>query len=359
MTNKTVFLTKKGLKNLRKEVAKLKRDKQHLEKILRNMDKVDNREVFYVRSERLNQLAAIVEMATKYANKSTQAEQSAANDVDIVFVLSESFTDPLLFKDYYPLSRDPIPFTRQLMADYPSTWLNVSEYGGGTANVEFEALTGLSSVFDYGTSFYNASLSKRTNFPSLVQNLKDRGYQTSALHAYYEEMYKRNLVYPNIGFEEFTGVESMKYTDMLEDNQFVSDQAIFRELIERLDQKSDQAKFEFVITMQNHVPYDALYDLGERFQIQDGEEKHWFLENYLRGLEYTDQALQELVAKLDKRERKTLVFFWGDHLPGYGVFQAVKDNDPELSQKVPLIIYSNFDLPEINLAEISPNYLSH
>lgn len=302
----------------------------------------------------------IAQLVTKYAvDLATDVDMSESDEVDIIFVLSESLTDPLLFQDYYPLRRDPIPFIRQLMDKYPSTWLNVSEYGGGTANVEFEALTGFSSVFDHGTSFYNASLAKRPDFPSLVWNLKRRGYQTGALHAYHAEMYKRNIVYPNLGFDDFVGLERMKHTDKLERNPYVSDQAIFRELLERLDQNPDQPKFEFVITMQNHVPYDALYDLGERFQVQDGEEKHWFLENYLRGLEYTDQAVQELITALDHRQRKTLVFFGGDHLPGYGVFQQVKDQDPDLSQKVPFIIYANFDLPIASLDELSPNYMPH
>lgn len=58
-TNKTVFLSKKGMKELRKEIAKLEREVQDAYASLREIDKTDTHEGRLVRIEKLSQIEMI------------------------------------------------------------------------------------------------------------------------------------------------------------------------------------------------------------------------------------------------------------------------------------------------------------
>ena len=61
---------------------------------------------------------------------------------NIIFLQMESFVDPTIVKDV-EYSEDPIPFFRKMMRSNTSGYITVPAVGAGTANVEFEAMTGI------------------------------------------------------------------------------------------------------------------------------------------------------------------------------------------------------------------------
>ncbi|MDO4870969.1 MAG: sulfatase-like hydrolase/transferase [Candidatus Saccharibacteria bacterium] len=303
----------------------------------------------------------ICQIVQKYQPVLTELKQKTPTEpINIVLILSESLTDPMLFQDYYAFKQDPIPFTHWLQQNRPSGWLTTTEYGGGTANVESDVLTSLSSTFNNNTTPFTHFLPKIKNFPSLASTLKSFGYSTSALHNYTPQMYKRHLVYPNIGIDNFYDISSFSHTQAIDRNTYDSDSSFFATLLEHLQQNSEQPKFINGITMQNHAPYDNIYNLTTQWTEQDNlsDDEYNRLENYLTGINYSDQALQQFYRQLQQINQKTLVLIYGDHLPGSGVFSRVAEADQELAHLTPIITLANFDLKFKNFDKISANYLA-
>lgn len=299
----------------------------------------------------------IVDKYQPSSDKTTTPDQQPVN---LVLILSESLTDPGLFQEYYSLKNDPISFVHWLQQNQPSGWLAGSEYGGGTANIESDLLTSMSTMLNNNTTPFTNFLPKISNFPSLANTLKLFGYQTSALHNYDPQMYKRNLVYPNIGIDKFYSLDDFAQTSTIDRNTYDSDESFFATLLEHLRREPQQAKFINGVTMQNHAPYDDIYDLStqwaERGELSDGDYNR--LENYLTGINYSDQALRKFYSDLQQLEQKTLVVVYGDHLPGSNVFQRVAEVDSKLAHLTPIVTLANFELDFELFGELSANYLA-
>lgn len=277
--------------------------------------------------------------------------------VNIVYVMSESFIDPSLGKHIYDYGKkDPIPYTHKLLKKHTSGWAASSEYGGGTANVEFEALTGFSNFF-LNTIPYSSLVSGNNAIPSLPRYLSQYGYSTIALHPYKTTMYKRNSVYPTLGFKKFKGEDDFKYKDTLEKSPYISDESAFKQTIDEL-KESENPAFIHLVTMQNHMPYENIYE-NNPFSVtaknNNTEEAHK-IEGYLRGINYSDNAMKNFIASLNKLNEKTIVVFWGDHWPGiYGDVFGNYQNEHDI-RRTPLLVYSNFENEKVKLGTQSLNY---
>ena len=297
----------------------------------------------------------IVDQYKEQAAKNNQERSILNGDIDFVFIMSESFANPKQFESEYPLTKDPIPFTQKLMSKTSSGKMFGSEYGGGTANVEFEVLTSFTGVFNPGLSYYNAFASKDKTFPSVVKYFNDNQYKTVAIHAYDGNMYKRNIVYDNFGFSKFVNSGKMKYQDRLERSEYISDEAIFNEVKDTLD-TDEKSKFVFAVTMQNHASWDGKYDLKTNFlQSTNSDNKNSESENYLQGLNYSDQALEKFIDYINNRKRKTMLVFWGDH--NVNIFNKFMEKNSKLAYQTPLFFYSNFNIDKEDLGEMSANYI--
>ena len=284
------------------------------------------------------------------------------DDINIVFVMSESFIDPSLGKTVYDYgSTDPIPTTRKIMQTNSSGWAASSEYGGGIANVEFEALTGFSNYF-LNTIPYSGFVSHIQGFPSAVSFYNQNGYNTTALHPYGKTMYKRDLVYPNLGFNTFKSLEEFKYTDKIDNSQYASDKASFDQVLYELEDTS-APHFIHLVTMQNHMPYDPGIYAENNFKVSGHEEDRTEadkVETYLTGINKSDQALADFIDQLEDSDQKTVVAFWGDHWPGiYGDMFGEGEDGLDV-HRTPLFIYKNFETKEArqDLGTISLNYLT-
>ncbi|GAA4694621.1 alkaline phosphatase family protein [Nocardioides nanhaiensis] len=238
-------------------------------------------------------------------------------DTNVIVILSEAFSDPTRLAGF-ELAEDPIPRTRATMAGTTSGSMLAQLYGGGTANMEFEALTGQSlKLFSPQLNTpYQQLVADHVTYPSAVGWLADT-HRRIAVHPYFTGMYKRNKVYDTLGFEEFVHDTTMQRSDKLEDGDFISDQSAFDEVLHQVE-RSDDPLLVNLVTMQNHVPMSGSYhdpvDVAgvEKDQAQP-------IGAYARGLSYTDAALADLLDSLESQEERTVVVFYGDHQPGiYG-----------------------------------------
>ncbi len=313
--------------------------------------------------------ANIIKIVNKYTQQAAQinAERQNLNDINVIFIMNESFTDPNDYTKYYPLDKNPLPFTRSLMANTTSGRITSSEFGGGTSNVEFEALTGLSNVFNNGNMPFNNHLSKTPNFPSLVQIFNNYNYQTIAIHPYKKEMYKRNLVYDNLGFDNFIDQDKMTYVDSIGQtcsidktssrDCFISDQANYQEIIKLLNE-TKQPLFIHNVTMQNHASYQDKYELSGFTHQIGNDEAFNNRANYLEGLNHSDQAMKNLINQIKQLDKKVVVVFWGDHLPASNIFGKVLTDNYHLAHQTPFFIYTNFKTANTKV-DNSANYIQN
>ncbi|HRM19036.1 MAG TPA: LTA synthase family protein, partial [Trichococcus flocculiformis] len=229
----------------------------------------------------------------------------ALPETNVIYIMNESFADPLELVGL-DLQTDPIPFTRALMDTSYSGELLSQGYGGGTANIEFEALTGFSmEPFAANiTTPYTQFLSSRDNFPSIVSRLEQAGFRTTAIHPYNTTMYKRLENYEALGFDTFLYEDTMANTAKLDTNPYISDAAAYAEITAIL-KASAEKDFIHLVTMQNHTPYQDKYTaIPSAAETGIASQS---IRNYLQDLQYSDQALAELLATLQEWDEPTIV----------------------------------------------------
>ncbi|MFQ7235774.1 MAG: LTA synthase family protein [Enterococcus hulanensis] len=284
-----------------------------------------------------NYSAAAVKKVTKeYQNKTKEATDEKPN---IVYVMSESFSDPGRLDGVEIFGGDPLQDYRAVANKTYSGQMLSQNYGGGTANIEFEALTGFSmELFNAQmTTPYTMLVPEFHSFPSLVGTLKGRGYETTAIHPYNTSMYKRKDVYKTFGFDQFLDESTMKHTDKIENNPYISDEAAYQEIFDHLE-KNKKPQFLHLVTMQTHMPYENKYnDLTYGVQGDNSSA----VRSYLQDIAYSSEALKAFLEKLDDLPERTLVVFWGDHLPGIYSDAIQEENQGHQLHETEFLMYDN------------------
>ena len=293
-----------------------------------------------------------------------ETEATPAEELpDIIVIMNESFADFSVLGSQLRTNCPVTPFLDSLTENTVRGYALSSVFGGTTANSEFEFLTGFSMAsVPEGACPYQQYINAPTF--SLAQLLESYGYRTFATHPYIASGWNRPAVYPRLGFGEMTFDEDYPYEDLI--REFVSDREMYRYVLDAMEQRQDQPLFLFGITMQNHGDY--IYS-GENYtasvSLEGYEMAHPMAEQYLSLLRESDRALETFLAELEKRERDTVVLFFGDHFPQVeGDFFEEVHGGPfeDLSQqmlqyKVPFFVWANYDIPEQTVACTSLNYL--
>jgi phosphoglycerol transferase MdoB-like AlkP superfamily enzyme len=303
--------------------------------------------------------AVMAELTDRYSARAqvlnSGRDADALNGVNVVLVLSESFTDPLRVS---PLrfAEDPIPFVRQLSSRIKAGQTLATNYGGGTANMEFAALTGQSLVqFTPQTNTpYQQVVPQFKTYPSAARLFSSMGHRTVAIHPYSSEIYMRDVVYASLGFEAFLSEDAFRGTSS--HTRFTPDADAFDEVLRQIQTHDDPA-FINLVTMQNHVPYQDQFDDPVRVLGASDDDEANAVGNYARGLRLTDSAVQDFLADLSSSSEKTVVLFYGDHHPSVWSEATRQDVEPRVLREMPLFVWSNFgeDEPE-SLPTTSANY---
>lgn len=243
-----------------------------------------------------------------------------AEPFDVVVILSESFFDARIL-DGVTFSENPLKNYDRLRKSNRcySGSLYTTAIGGGTVRPEFGVLTGLTC--DYVPSIPTPYRYITQDISTYVSNYRDAGYNTIALHPYNKKFYSRDSAYGHIGFDQFLGQEEMTQMVYSEYKRgYVTDESTMRAIQKCVD-ASQAPAFLFAITMQNHQPYDGIDPSLMQIEVSSdrlSQPALTALTTYTQGLYDADQMLGELAKWVDKRERPTVLVFFGDHMPTLG-----------------------------------------
>lgn len=320
---------------------------------------------------------AMEKISRKYTEQAKQLNQTRTEnmtDNTVIMVLSETFSDPTRVPGV-SFSEDPMPNIRHVKAQTTSGLMLSPGYGGGTANIEYQALSGL-SMANYSSTLsiaYQQLVPSLKWAPTLNQawNKANGKGSSIAFHAYNRNMYFRDLNYKKFGFSKFYATDDtpqLKGLRPLDSAWYASDESFYSEVLKKIS-SSDKKKFYQVVTMQNHMPYENFYpdnqfkDEDTSSNLQDDEKQN--IETYTKGLSYTDQATAEFLNQLNHIDRPITVVFYGDHLPGiYSTAYSSKDNILGLHE-TDYFIWSNdaskssgTKLDDASSAYTSSNYFS-
>ncbi len=293
----------------------------------------------------------IKKIAQKYAKlkaaDDTEREPLSKIVDNVILVMNESFYDPEILGDHYAhTGGDVVPNLHTLFKKYPSGYMYSPEYGGNTANIEFAAFTGLSNYWANDVPYVN-SVSKISNMPGLVSFTKADNFKTTAIHSFDGTMYKRNIVYNNMGFDTFLDKSSMKHQELENDKGYISDRAVYQEI---LDVLNDGEKNHMVgaVTMQNHVPFDSAQYEDYHFTLKNRVDNWYGAESSFESLHRSDQYLGEFIEELDKLEGRTVLIWFGDHAAGVLDHYASSSEKElrDLAHMTPYFIYTNFEVED-------------
>lgn len=290
-------------------------------------------------------------VAARYQKEAETINVSRTNnltDSTVVYVLSESFSDPSRVPGL-KTNKDSMPNIRKIKAGTTSGLMLSSGYGGGTANLEYMGLSGLSMAnFEPSLSSPYQQLVPSQHWTPTINQLWGAPVNSLGYHSYESSMYSRATNYKKFGFSHFytlTGPDVIKYQDKIDESPYVSDKSSYDSALEGI--KSGKTnKFIQIITMQNHMPYHEWYENNDYTAESTtgtplGDDEQQSIETYQKGVEITDQATQEFLNELDALDKPVTVVFYGDHLPGIYSSASEDDNNSLALHLTDYFIWSN------------------
>ena len=290
-------------------------------------------------------------VAARYQKEAETINASRTNnltDSTVVYVLSESFSDPSRVPGL-KTNKDSMPNIRKIKAGTTSGLMLSSGYGGGTANLEYMGLSGLSMAnFESSLPSPYQQLVPSQHWTPTINQLWGAPVNSLGYHSYESSMYSRATNYKKFGFSHFytlTGPDVIKYQDKIDESPYVSDKSSYDSALEGI--KSGKTnKFIQIITMQNHMPYHEWYENNDYTAESTtgtplGDDEQQSIETYQKGVEITDQATQEFLNELDALDKPVTVVFYGDHLPGIYSSASEDDNNSLALHLTDYFIWSN------------------
>lgn len=302
----------------------------------------------------------VLELMEEYPGLEGDPSKQPTN---LIVIMNESFGDFSIF-DRFESSEDPTPFLHSMEENTIKGWMYSSVTGGGTATVEFEYLTGFTSLFQPPhTVAYQLYVEE--GMPSLAALAGNIGYDTTAFHPYKSSGWNRVLAYQYLDFDKQMYEEDV--IDPYYIRHYVSDKSDY-EMIYRSTEEEDTSFF-FNVTMQNHSGYaqgwnnlERTIELPENLNNADHSAQQFFC-----LMEESDKALEELITYYSQCDEPTMIVFFGDHQPPltnafyeqlYGKKLSERTTQEVMQQyAVPFFIWANYDIEERQDVVISPNYL--
>lgn len=295
-------------------------------------------------------------------NSHTTNEDADFENPDVIVYLAESMFD-ITEVEGVNLTIDPVENLHMIEKKYLSgTMMQASGVGGGTVRSEFEVLTGINLVdMKEGLIPYNTYVPKsQEQVYGLPNYFKGLGYKTVGVHSYKEGFYSRNTCYGKMGFDEFIGQESM-VDPVIGDNarEFIVDSYFVEQIQAQLEEDPQQSKFIFAISMENHGGFTNKYETYDEVithEKWDAKETA-IANNYCKSANFADDALGKLYEYVQKREKPTVVLYFGDHLPTLNDRHTVLEKTGYISTgwssnwtaqdqynmyRTPFVIFSNY-----------------
>lgn len=271
------------------------------------------------------------------------AEKEKSEDhPNIIFLQLESFVDPDLIS-CIDTSETATPYFKQLVKECSSGYFTVPAVGAGTANTEFESITGMSAKFFGPGEYPYKSVLRDTTMESIPYDLKRLGYSTHAIHNHRAVFYNRNEVFANLGFDDFDALEYMNDVEKTPKN-WAKDNVLVGEIMQALT-KTDTRDYIYTISVEGHGKYPT----EQLIQNPDivvteapDEEQKWQYEYYVNMVHSMDNFVKSLTEELEAYDEDVVLVMYGDHLPALDMTED--DMKSGSLYKTQYVIWSNFDM---------------
>lgn len=241
----------------------------------------------------------------------------ATNTPNIIFVQLESFFDINNMKDI-KVNKNPVPNFEKYLKECASGYFNVPVVGAGTVNTEFEVMTGMNmDSFGPGEYPFRTVLQDNT-CESICYNLKKHNYTAHAIHNNTATFYTRHRVFANLGYDDFTSIETMDAKDYTESG-WAKDKILTKYIMDALNTSSGK-DFIYTISVQGHGSYPT-DDVKYPFTVSglgDKEREKQF-EYYAQQTNEMDQFIGDLIDNLSNYDEDVVLVMYGDHLPSLGI----------------------------------------
>ena len=294
----------------------------------------------------------------------TTTEPVKAENVvpNIIYIQLESFFDADTLSGDIALSDDPTPYFHEMLEQWPSGALYVPVVGGGTANTEFEILTGMDLDFFGAGEYPYYTVLRETPCETICYVLNRLGYTSTAVHNYMATFYGRNEVYSRLGFNVF---ESMEYMDDLDYGEigWAKDERMIDSIEDAMNATAGR-DFVFGITVSTHGKYPSDYLLhcaqdGIQVESPGAYFNQIQLQNFVNLQKGMDDFLREFVAAMDSFDEPVICVFYGDHLPALDWDAACVDSGDLFETQY--LIWNNygakFQAPDLQAYRLSANLL--
>lgn len=274
---------------------------------------------------------------------SEDSNTDSALNPNIILIQLESFINPNWITDI-TLNKNPVSNFETLSEEFTSGLISVPVLGGGTANTEFEVITGMPTEFFGAGEFpYNTIASKKA-IPSLAYTLKELGYSANSLHNHQGKFYSRDVVYKNLGFDCFTPIECMDIPETTPVG-WAKDSVLINEICNILT-STDNADLIFGISVQGHgnYPNDELENKEISITNDYNKSNRNSLEYFINQVYEMDQFIGNLIEAVNNLNEPTVIAFYGDHFPAVGI--DATDVSIGTLKQTPYLIWDNMNLPK-------------
>ena len=249
----------------------------------------------------------------------TATSRSSDELPNIIVVQLESYFD-VANAEFFTTSEDVCPNLHNLYQNYSNGYFKVPSVGAGTANTEFEVLTGMNLRYFGPGEYPYKTYSKKHPTESAATALASLGYGTHALHDNTGNFYSRANVFNNMGFDTFTSKEFMNVLQTTE-NGWAKDEILTQHIMEAMD-TTKQEDFVFTVSVQGHGNYPETQVIeNPKIKVEGIEDEalknKW--EYYVNQVYETDQFVGDLIKAVEERNEPSVVVFYGDHLPTMGL----------------------------------------
>ena len=301
-------------------------------------------------------------------NRASEEQSAGQKTPNLIVLMNESFADYEDIGKGLDLSEDNMPFIHSLTENTIKGYAYASIFGGNTPNSEYEFLTGNTMGF-LPESSVGFNLFVRGNLPSIASELKSEGYTTLAMHPYRGTNYRRNIVYPQIGFDTFYTRDDFK--DQKYIRNYISDQTLAERIVSEFEKNkgTGQPFFSWNVTVQNHGDYFAknTKNLDLSISVENPEVDQTRTKIYVNLIRQSDAMFEYLVDTFSKEDEPVVIVMFGDHQANLGdntYEYLLGKKDEELTPeermekyKIPFVIWANYDIEEETIEKTSLNYL--
>lgn len=308
----------------------------------------------------------VEEIAQDYIGQENQEDADTPN---LIVIMNESFADYSDIGQGLDFSEDCMPFIHGLTEDTIKGTAYASIFGANTPNSEYEFLTGNTMGF-LPTTSVGFNVFVRGDMPSLASELKSAGYDTLAMHPYRGTNYRRHIVYPQIGFDEYySGTDFLAPTYI---RRYISDQSLYdrviREYEKHMEEEPETPFLSYNVTIQNHGGYTAsnLTNLSTEITVENETVNTFQVQQHANLIKASDDAFKNLVEYFSDREEPVVIVMFGDHQASLGdaTYQYLIGDETALTPeelmekyKVPFVAWANYDIEEEVIEKTSLNYL--